>query len=85
MKDDDPLRGDSGRISYVCPKCGLTLGEYAEQCPECGQNLSEAFSGSFRPRRSHGPKIVALLLLVVFVGAMIVVCVQSWWGLAMRR
>lgn len=85
MKDDDALRDDFRRFSYECPNCGVTLGEHAERCPECGQNLFEAFSGTFRPRRSHGARIIALLLLVVFVGAMIIVCAQSWWGLVFRR
>jgi hypothetical protein len=60
----DPLRDDFRRFEYECPKCGRTLTEYTERCPYCGQNLFEVFSGTFRPRRSRGFRIVSIALLV---------------------
>ncbi len=77
MNEEDQLRDDFRRFSYECPKCGATMSEYAERCPECGQNLFEVFSGTFRPRRSLGARIAALVLLAVFLGAMLVVFIGS--------
>jgi predicted amidophosphoribosyltransferase len=53
------------RFEWLCPNCGLELGEWAEQCPECGQNMFEVYSGRFTARRTRWVRAVAVVLLLV--------------------
>jgi ribosomal protein S27AE len=73
----DPRRDDFRRFEYDCPNCGEILTEYAERCPHCGQNLFEARSPTFRPRRTTTSRMIALVVLVVFLAAVIGVGVLS--------
>lgn len=75
--DRDPPYDDFQRFEFVCPKCEKVLSEYAEACPFCGQNLFEVFSGTFRPKRRLGVRLVAMLALAAFVGAMIALFISS--------
>ena len=77
MGDEDELPDDLRGFEYECPKCGKALDEYAEQCPQCGQNRSEVYSGTFRPKRSVGVKILVFLVLAVFIAAMLLVAIVS--------
>jgi predicted amidophosphoribosyltransferase len=76
VSQENQLHDDFRRFFYDCPNCGLKMSEYAEQCPECGQNLFEAFSGTFRPRKPLFLRIVALIVLLLFVGSMIALVVS---------
>lgn len=82
---EDRLRDDFRRFEYECPRCGAVLHEYAGQCPECGQNLFEAFSGTFRPRRRRGVKILVLVVLGLFLVSMLAVSVVSLHALLQGR
>ena len=78
MSQEDRLRDGFRRFSYQCPRCGLRLSEYAEECPECGQNLFEAFSGTYRPRQPLFLRIVALIVLALFVGTLFALVVAMF-------
>ncbi len=80
MSEPDTTRDDFPRFECECPNCGRSLPQLAERCPHCGQDLIEAFSGTFRPRRGRGMKIVAAALLAVFVAAMLAAAI----GMALR-
>ncbi len=82
---EDRLRDDFRRFGYECPRCGAVLREYAERCPACGQNLFEAFSGTFRPRRSRGVKILVFVVLALFLVSMLAVSAVSLHTLLQGR
>lgn len=81
MSAEDESPDDLRGFEYECPKCGKVLSEYAERCPYCGQNLFEVFSGTFRPRRRLGAKLLILLVLAVFILAILGVFIGSLHGL----
>lgn len=60
------------RFEFQCPECKRPLAEFAEECPLCGANLMVAYSGIYRPPRNALAKLVAWLVLALFVGSMLV-------------
>ncbi len=51
-------------FTYVCPRCGLRLDQFAEACPKCGADLGDLFSTTYSVRTPPAARTIALVALI---------------------
>ena len=67
----EELNAGLHRFKVICPGCKRELAEFSERCPHCAADLTNVFSATYQPPRSTLAKIIAWIVLVVFVGTML--------------
>jgi predicted nucleic acid-binding Zn ribbon protein len=67
--DDEDWTDDEDADAVACPECGAAIYADLDHCPQCGYWLTDADHRTRDPSlfQSRGVRIVALVMLVIFV------------------